>query len=273
MKRFLILLLMLALCLTGCGKKKSNSDLPGAESVPEGIDWKVWDTYTPATLLMGEEAVDVLIALDETHLAVYYDREEQKLFGSFTILTPLSDVEYTREHLRIQDNNEDGYDDICVVDMLDNGDRTKDWWLWDVKEKQYVYAPEEATLQQDIGADISWMEGKTFDSGTMETPNGPQDLLVTVEGETIFVYLDSREEQLLGTAKIPAPLSQEALDYLQIYSYWDCMDLNGDGWGDLQLPYRWEETSDGALYLYCYVWMWDNGTFVLDAARSKVPVT
>ena len=55
MRRFLILLLILALCLTGCGKRKPAADLPGSESVPEGVDWKVWDTYTPATLLMGDE--------------------------------------------------------------------------------------------------------------------------------------------------------------------------------------------------------------------------
>ena len=270
MKRFLILFLIVALCLTGCGKKKPAEDLPGSESVPEGVEWKMWDTYTPATLLMGDEAVDVLIALDEIHLAIYYDREEQELFGSLTILTPLSDVDYTREHLRFQDQNGDGYDDICITDMLDNGDRIKEWWLWDRKEKAYVYAPEEVTLQQDSGWDISWQEGKDFHSGTMETPNGLQELLVAVEGDTISVYLDSREEQLLGTAKIPAPLSQEALDYLH-NAYWDCMDLNGDGWGDLQLPYRWEETSDGTLYLYCYVWLWEDGSFVLDADRSNVP--
>ena len=271
MRRFLCVLLVVALCLTGCGKKKIPSDLPGSETVPEGVDWKVWDTYTPATIFMGEEAVDVLITLDEIHLAVYYDREEQELMGSITILTPLSDVEYTRNHLRFLDKNGDGYDDLCIADMLDNGDRTKEWWLWDVKAKQYVYAPEETTMQQDIGADISWREGKKFDSGTMETPDGPQDLLVSVEGQTISVYLDSREEQLVGTAQIPNPLSQEAQDYLGIYSYWDCVDVNGDGWGDLQLPYRWEETSDGTLYLYCYVWLWKDGSFVLDATRSAAP--
>lgn len=271
MRRLLILLLIFALCLTGCGKKKPASDLPGGESVPEGVEWKMWNTYTPATLVLGEKSVNVLIALDEIHLAVYYDREEQELFGSITIFTPLSDVEYTREHLRFQDKNGDGYDDLCIMDMRDNGDLTKDWWLWDPEIEQYLYAPEEGTLQQDIGADISWKEGKDFDSGTMETPDGPQDLLIAVEGEDVLVYLDSREEQLLGTAKIPEPLSQEAQDYLQIYTYWDCIDLNGDGWGDMRLPYRWEETSDGTLYLYSYVWLWENGSFVLDAARSNAP--
>ena len=271
MKRFLILLMIVALCLSGCGKKKITADLPGGESVPEGVDWKMWDTYTPATLLMGDEAIDVLIAMDAVRLAIYYDREEQELFGSITIPTPLSDVDYSREHLRFWDQNEDGYDDICIVDMRNNGDQAKDWWLWDGKAKGYVYAPEKASLQQEVGWDVSWMEGKTFDSGTMETPTGPQDLLVYVQADTVFVYLDSREEQLLGTAKIPEPLSQEALDYLQIYSYWDCMDVNGDGWGDLQLPYRWEETSDGTLYLYCYVWLWDDGNFKLDKTRSNTP--
>lgn len=271
MKRFLILLLILALCLTGCGKKKVPTDLPGGESVPEGVDWKVWDTYTPATLILGEEAVDVLMALDEIHLAIYYDREEQELFGSITILNPLSDLDYSREHLRVQDKNEDGYDDICIADMLDNGDRVVEWWLWDPEEKQYVHAPEETMLQHNISSDITWMTGKEFDTGTMETPTGPQDLLITVEGETIFVYLDSREEQLLGTAKLPAPLSREALDYLQIYSYWDCPDVNGDGWGDLQLPYRWEETADGSLFVYNYVWLWEEDGFVLDRGRSNAP--
>ena len=42
MKRILILLLAIALCLTGC--KKKQTDLPGAEEVPEGIDWNYLST-------------------------------------------------------------------------------------------------------------------------------------------------------------------------------------------------------------------------------------
>lgn len=271
MKRFLVLLLVLALCLTGCGKKKIPVDLPGGETAPEGVDWRMWDTYTPAILLMGDEAVDVLIALDEIHLAVYYDREEQELLGTITIPTPLSDLEYSRKHLRFQDKNEDGYDDICIVDMQDNGDQRKEWWLWEQKGKLFVYAPEESTLQQDAGWDVSWKTGKNFAAGTMETPNGPQELLITVEGETVFVYLDSREEQLLGTAQIPVPLSEEAQDYLQIYAYWDCADVSGDGWGDLQMPYRWEQTQDGSVCVYNYVWLWSDGDFLLDETRSDAP--
>lgn len=271
MKRCWILLLILALCLCGCGKKKIPEDLPGGESVPEGVDWKMWETYTPATLVLGEEAVDVLIALDEIRLAVYYDREGQELLCSFTIPTPLSDLEYSREHLRFQDRNQDGCDDIGIVDMLDNGDRMVDWWLWDREEQQFVYAPEENMLQHNISASITWKQGKDFDTGTMETPTGPRDLLILVEGETVLVYQDSREEQLIGTARLPAPLSQEALDHLSIYSYWDCYDISGDGWGDLQLPYRWEETADGSLWVYNYVWLWNEGEFVLDPERSNAP--
>ena len=270
MKRCLILLLILALCLTGCGRKKP-ADIPGGETVPEGVDWRGWETYTPAVLLMGQEAVDVLIAMDPIRLAIYYDKQEQELLGSITILTPLSDLEYSRDRLRILDKNGDGYDDLCVADMLDNGDRTKQWWLWDPQAKQFVYAPEESTFEQDIGADIAWMAGRTFTSGIQETPDGPRNVLVTVEGETISVYLDSRQEQLLATARIPDPLSEEAQAYLQFYSFWDCMDINGDGWGDLQLPYRWEETADGSVCMYHYVWLWKDGTFRLDRNRSNAP--
>ena len=271
MRRCLILILILSLCLSGCGKKKAAADIPGGESVPEGIEWQMWETYTPATLLMGEEAVDVLIAMDEIRVAVYYDREAQELLSSFTIPTPLSDLEYSRAHLRFQDRNEDGYDDIGIADMLDNGDRMMEWWFWDAKEKQYRYMPEESMLQFNISTDITWKSGKDFKTGTRETPMGPQELLILVEGETISVYLDSREEELIGTAKIPAPLSQEALDHLQIYTYWDCYDVSGDGWGDLQMPYRWDETEDGSLYVYHYVWLWQDGVFVLDRERSNVP--
>ena len=268
MKRFLIFVLILSLCLTGC--KKKQTDIPGSSEVPEGIDWKLWEEYTPATLFLGEEMVDVLITMDEIHLAIYYDREEQELLGSITIFTPLSDVDYSRERLRILDQNQDGYDDICIPDILPSGDRELNWWLWDPQEQAYRYAPEYGQHQEDIGGDISWMEGKNFIHGTMDTPNGPQDLLIQVEGQQISVYLDQREECLWGIARIPNSLSAEAREHLAIYTYWECQDLNGDGWGDLQLPYRWEETADGSVNQYCYCWYWnpDSESYLYDPAAS-----
>lgn len=272
MKRFLIFLLILCLCLTGC--KKKQTDIPGGEEVPEGIDWKMWEQYTPATLTLGEETVDVLITMDAIHLAIYYDQDEQELLGSITIFTPLTDVEYSQNHLRILDQNLDGYDDICVPDMLPDGDRTMDWWLWDPQEETYCYAPEYSQHQEDIAADISWMEDKDFINATMDTPDGPQDLLVLVEGQELLVYLDTREERLWGSAQIPEPLSAEALEHLEIYTYWECRDVNGDGWGDLQLPCRWEEADDGSVYQYGHCWTWNPAanTYIYDRQTSSQPM-
>ena len=273
MKRLWILLLIMCLLLSGC-RKKNPVDLPGGESVPEGIEWQMWERYAPASLTMGAETVDVLIALDAIHVAVYYDKEEQELMASITILEPLSDVDYSRDKLRILDQNQDGYDDLCIPDMLPNGDRILYWWLWNPQEKAYQYAEEYCKVQQEIGGDISWMEGMDFIYGTMETPDGPQDLLILVEDQMVTVWLDEREEQLWGTAEIPEPLSPAALEHLEIYTYWECWDLNGDGWGDLQLPYRWEKEQDGALYQYCYCWLWDadSDCYRYDSQRSKEPV-
>ena len=266
MKRLLVCILVLALCLSGCQKKRT--DLPGSEEVPEGIDWKLWEQYTPATLTMGEETVDVLITMDAVHMAIYYDRDEQELMGSLTIMTPLSDLSYSRERMQIKDKNADGYDDICVPDMLDNGDRIISWWLWDREAESYVYAPELCENQTDIAADVTWKAGQEFSFGNMDTPKGPQDLLVRIEGQDIFVYLDTREEQLWGTARIPEPLTVAAP------VYWELRDLNGDGWGDLRLPYRWDTAEDGSLFQYSYCWLWDNGekAFVYDAEASENPV-
>lgn len=273
MKRFLVLLLAMCLLLSGC-KKKKPVDIPGGESVPEGIEWQVWEQYLPVSLVMGEETVDVLIGLDAIHAAIYYDKEEQELMAAFTILEPLSDVDYSREHLRILDQNQDGYDDLCILDMLPTGDRTMNWWIWDPEGNQYQYAEEYFQIQEEIGGDISWMEGMDFIYGTMAIPEGSQDLLILVEDQTVTVWLDKREETLWGTATIPNPLSAEALEHLEIYTFWECWDLNGDGWGDLQLPYRWEEGQDGSLYQYCYCWLWDNeqNTYIYDALRSSEPV-
>ena len=77
MKRLLLCILVFTLCLSGC--RKERTDLPGSDEVPEGIDWKLWEQYTPATLTMGEETMDVLITMDAVHLAIYYDRDEQEL--------------------------------------------------------------------------------------------------------------------------------------------------------------------------------------------------
>ncbi len=273
MKRFFVLLLAVCLLFSGCRKKKPG-DIPGAETVPEGIEWQMWENYAPASLVMAEETVDVLIGLDAIHAAIYYDKEEQELMASITILEPLSDVDYSREHLRILDQNQDGYDDICIPDMLDSGDRVMNWWLWDAQEERYRYSPEESQTQQEIGGDITWQEGMEFLYGTMDTPDGPQDLLILVEGQQITLYLDSREEQIWGTAQIPVALSQEAQDNLQFYTFWECWDMDGDGWGDLQLPYRWEEGSDGSVYQYNHCWFWDpeTGTYLYDSVLSSQPV-
>ena len=261
-----MVLLILALCLSGCQKKQT--DLPGGEEVPEGIDWKLWEQYTPVTLKLGEETVDVLVGLDEIHLAIYYDQEKQELLGSVTIPTPLSDLDYSRERMQIRDENGDGYDDICLPDMLDNGDRIISWWLWDAQEEMYVYAPELCQNQTKVGADLSWREGKDFVFGNMDTPKGPQDLLVLVQEQEILVYLDAREERLWGTARIPEPLT------VMLPTYWECRDVNGDGWGDLRLPYRWETAEDGSVYQYSYCWYWNNSekVFVYNAEASEKPV-
>ena len=76
MKRFLILLLIVALCLCGCKKEQKPTDISGGETVPEGVDWKAWEQYVPYTMTMGEETVDVLIGLDEIRLVVYSDKDE-----------------------------------------------------------------------------------------------------------------------------------------------------------------------------------------------------
>ena len=271
MRKALIWLLVLCLCLAGC-KKKPASDLPGAEEVPEGIEWQLWEEYTPAQLQRGEECIPVLIAMDAIHVAIYYDQQEQELVDSLTIPEPLSDVEYSRMHLRFQDENGDGWDDICIPDILENGDRILNWWL--SNGEGYQYAPEYTQYQEDISADISWQKDKDFISASMDTPDGPQDLLILVQDQEVLVYLDQRQEQLWGSAAIPAPLSEEAREHLLIYTYWDCVDLNGDSWGDLQLPYRWEEGADGSVYQYDYCWLWNPAaqSYTYDAARSANPV-
>ena len=267
MKRVIVLLLIVALCLGGCRKKQS--DLPGGDEVPEGIDWKLWEQYTPATLAMGEGTVDVLLSLDAIHLAIYYNQEEQELMGSLTIPDPLSDQEYSLERMRIEDKNGDGYDDICIPDMLQSGDRNIHWWVWDPSEEVYRYAPEYGENQSHISTDVSWKTEKDYISGSMDTPKGLQKLLVLVEGQEISVYLDAREQRLWGTAHIPQALA------LPLPAYWQCSDLNGDGWGDLRLPYRRETAEDGSMYQYSYCWHWDNNerAYVYDAQSSEKPVT
>lgn len=266
MKRIVAVLLVLALCLCGCEKKRT--DLPGGEEIPEGVDWKLWEQYTPVTLRFGENTEDVLIALDAIHLAIYYDKDEQELMGSLTIPTPLSDIDYSRERMQIQDKNEDGYDDICVPDMLHNGDRIISWWLWDANEETYVYAPEICEYQTAIAADDSWKAEKDVSFGYMDTPKGPRDLLVQVQGQEVLIYLDAREERLWGSVRIPEPLTVAAP------AFWECRDLNGDGWGDLRLPYRREVAEDGSVYQYSYCWHWDAAQkdYVYDAEGSAKPV-
>jgi len=272
MKRFLILLLIVALCFSGC--KKKSADISGQETTPDGVDWRVWDTYTSATLTMGEETVQVLMGLDAIHLVIYYDKQEQEELTTITIIEPLSDVTYSQGHLRVADQNQDGYDDICIPDVLENGDRVMNWWLWDPLEERYRYDSESSETEAEIGGDITWMAGRNFVNGSMDTPDGSQDLLILVEDMQILVYLDEREEILWGTAQIPQNMEGLTQEDLQQWAYWECWDLNGDEWGDLQIPYRWEEVGDGTIYQYNYCWMWDpeSEIYTFDADASRQPV-
>lgn len=272
MKRLMILILVLVLCLSGC--KKQETDISGLEETPEGVDWRVWDTYISATLTLGETSTEVLLGLDPIHLVIYYDQEEQKEMTSITIIEPLADLEYSRTHLRVSDQNADGYDDICIPNMLASGDRVMNWWVWDTQEECYRYSQIYSEEQEEIEGDITWMEGKHFIPGSMDMPNGYQELLILVEDDQIKVYLNEREEIFWGAAQLPQTLTQEAQDYLAVCAYWDCWDVNGDEYGDLQLPYRWEEDADGALCQYNYCWTWDpeNNLYVFDAETSAQPV-
>ena len=275
MKRVFILFVILALCLCGCKKKPEEvPSTPGMQEAPEGVDWRVWEAGIPVTMQMGQEQVNALIVMDEIYLSVYYDRLEQELIGRITILTPLTDLQYSIDHLRVLDMDGDGYDDIRIADMLQNGDRTIDCWVWDADKKEYLYAPEYSQVQTEIGADTSWMEGKILENGVREIPDGIQEILVWLEDQTIHIYLDDREEQLIALAQIPQPLSPEAQEYVQMGLYWDLSDLNGDGWGDLQLPYRWKEDADGSFYQYAYCWIWDepSQSFALDTLLSNTPM-
>ena len=273
MKRFLILLLAVALCLCGCKKEQQPTDISGAETIPEGVDWKAWEQYVPATMQMGGEAVDVLIGLDEVRLVVYYDKDEQEQLGSIAILTPLTDVEYSKSRLRIMDMNGDGYDDISIPDMLPDGDRIIDCWVWLPEEQTFLYAPEYSQVQSDIGADTSWQQGKQLISGVRDTPEGGQDLLFWVDGQTVRIYEDTRDEHLITQVQIPEPLSEAAQGELLARSFWECTDRNGDGWGDLQLTYRWEETDTG-VFVYAYCWLWDASAdaYVYDPRLSAEPL-
>lgn len=271
MKRIAVLLLAMILCLSGC--RKTPPGIPGAEEVPVGVDWRLWERYLPAELTMGDREIPVLIALDAIRLAIYYDQPEQELLGSVTIYTPLSDVEYSLERLRILDMNGDGYDDIGILDILTNGDRTLECWLWAVEEEEYLYAPEYSQFYAQVGADISWQEGKHFIASSMAMPEDTQELLILVEEPWVYVYLDQREQVLVGKAQLPEPLSREAEKKLAEYTYLDSWDANGDGWSDLQLPCRWETQPDGSVVLYCHCWLWEpeSGTYRYDPVLSAAP--
>ena len=97
MKRLLILLLAVVLCLSGC-KENAQSDLPGVETVPEGIDWKLWEQYVPATLTLGQEQVDVLpicvvpllvttlmVAVKDLMLAIASNRSARSVWDSVMV--------------------------------------------------------------------------------------------------------------------------------------------------------------------------------------------
>lgn len=110
----------------------------------------------------------------------------------------------------------------------------------------------------DIAGDDWRTTGEVVGRGTIEREGEGTDVLVTLDDETVYFYLNSIEKELFDSADFPMniPDAKSAFERISIE------DADGDGNSDIMLYLYFDDGSEA-----CLVWIWD-GRFVFDEKRS-----
>ena len=150
----LLLAMVLCLSLTACGKSKETD----RKSEVTGDDWRTTGICQgEGTITRDGEDTDVLVCVQVTDAAFYYDSEDQVLFDSVDYPLTLANkidlsdnVWQAFQSIDFADLNSDGNSDVTMK-FDDNGTELKMVWFWDTESEQFVYQPEESQLGQDEG--------------------------------------------------------------------------------------------------------------------------
>ena len=143
----LLLALLMILSLTACKEKaeeESSNDAPVSENeLISESDWRDEGKYQSAEAVVGGKLTKFLVSVADDRAAVYYDEQEQKLYGMAVYPDKLSDKEFTRYQLELSDLNNDGNADLTVPYLEADSDIANCWYyLWDSSIEDFVYDSE-----------------------------------------------------------------------------------------------------------------------------------
>lgn len=111
----------------------------------------------------------------------------------------------------------------------------------------------------DITGDDWRTEGGVVCSETIRREGESTDVLVMIDDETVYFYLDSIDKELFDSADFPMNIPDAKSAFTDI----SADDVDGDGNSDIVLDFSFDDGSESRL-----VWVWD-GTYVFSADKSN----
>ena len=148
MKKFLALILALALCLSlmacgGSGGEEDPNDVVGG-------DWRVTGIVRDSGSITRDGAdTDVLVCINADSADFYLDEETQTLYDYVDYpITLEGDPWEEFQSIDFADRNGDGNGDVAMLFELD-GETVLMVWFWDAETETFMFQPEESALLSD----------------------------------------------------------------------------------------------------------------------------
>ena len=115
----------------------------------------------------------------------------------------------------------------------------------------------------DVVGDDWRVTGIVRDSGTITRSGDDIDVLVCINSDSADFYLDEETQTLYGYVSYPITLQS---DPWEAFQYIDFADRNGDGNGDVAIPFE----LDGQQVLMVWFWNTDTETYEFQPEESQV---
>ena len=221
LKKIFALLLAIVLCLSLTACTNSSNEDPDSSIV--GNDWRVTGVVRDGgTITRDGEDTYVLVCIHKNDATLYYDSEDQTLFGYVEYPITLGDNVWDMfKGIDFADVNGDGNSDVTM--KFDNdGNELLMVWFWDSENSQFVYQPEESKLgEYDDGRDDAYavpvlmggalpftnmknLKSENYEDGTYyyadATEDGKTIVVNTVQMRNLVDDTQTLEDYLTGCA-------------------------------------------------------------------------
>ncbi len=164
--RWISLLSVTALFVTGCGSSGKNEDIDGA-------DWRTTRAFTALEWNTPDGTYDLLAAAYEEDGVIILapDEEDYDPFPDLALMDGIHDIDTVEESMTMVDIDEDGYDDFCVDDSIE-GEIVTEIFLYDPQTDSFDYSDEYSGFEGGLAivedADLSAFAGDWYVDGSLE---------------------------------------------------------------------------------------------------------